>query len=129
MDYEEFLNLVQQYAGLDTQEEALQITRATLETLGERIYRSARGDIASQLPGELKPLLSARVSPETSRQQVDRFSLEEFYNRVSARADVGYPRAVSRSRAVMSVLKEAISGGEWEDLRSELPAEYSDLLG
>jgi len=119
---------VQQHADLQTWDEALQITQATLETLGERIYRSPRGDVASQLPGELKSFLSARTAPETSRQRVDRFGLEEFYNRVSARADLGYPQAVSGSRAVMTVLKEAISTGEWDDLRSERPSDHSALL-
>lgn len=128
MRYDEFLSQVESRAGLASQEEALNITRATLGTLGERIYRSQRADLTSQLPNELKSLLGARTEPETSRQEVDRFPLEEFYNRVVARADMGYPQAVRGVKAVMAVLREAITAGEWDDLRSELSDEYDKIL-
>lgn len=128
MRHEEFINLVQERANLDSQAEAERITEVTLSTLGERIYRSARDDIAAQLPAGLKEYLHQRARPQVSAEQVDRFSLEEFYNRVSARADVGYPSAVEQAKAVFQTLREAISAGEWQDLREELPAEYDELL-
>jgi len=64
-----------------------------------------------------------------SRGRTDRFSLEEFYNRVKARGDVGCPQAVDESRAVFAVLQEAVTRGEIEDILSELPAEYRELFG
>lgn len=57
------------------------------------------------------------------------FALEEFYNRVTARAGAGYPAAVEQAKAVMATLREAIPAGEWQDLRQELPDEYEELLG
>jgi uncharacterized protein (DUF2267 family) len=128
MRYEEFVNLVQERANLGTQAEAERIIEVTLATLGERIYRSARDDVAAQLPAGLKEFLYQRARGEVSPEHVNRFSLEEFYNRVSARADVGYPSAVEQARAVFQTLREAISAGEWQDLREELPAEYDELL-
>ena len=128
MRYEEFINLVQERANLAGRAEAERIVEVTLATLGERIYRSARDDIAAQLPAGLKEYVQQRARPAVSAEQVDRFSLEEFYNRVSARADVGYPAAVDQAKAVFQTLREAISAGEWQDLREELPAEYEELL-
>ena len=53
--------------------------------LGERIYRTEQDKLAAQLPKELREYLSSRAQPETMRGDTDRYSLEEFYNRVSAR--------------------------------------------
>ena len=128
MRYEEFINLIQERANLADRAEAERIVEVTLATLGERIYRSARDDIAAQLPAGLKEYVQQRARPAVSAEQVDRFSLEEFYNRVSARAGIGYPAAVDQAKAVFQTLREAISAGEWQDLREELPAEYEELL-
>lgn len=54
--------------------------------------------------------------------------LEEFYNRVAARSDVGYPAAIKHSQAVIQVLQEAISRGELRDVLRELPDEYEELI-
>lgn len=39
MQYDEFITRVQQRRGFGSPEEAVQVTRATLETLGERLSR------------------------------------------------------------------------------------------
>jgi uncharacterized protein (DUF2267 family) len=125
--YDEFLNRVQEQASLSSLEEARRVTEATLQTLGERIYRSARDDVATQLPVELSNYLLNRAQPEVTPRHVERFSLEEFYNRVSARAGLSYTQAVDRAPAVMATLREAISSGEWQDLMEELPAEFDQI--
>jgi uncharacterized protein (DUF2267 family) len=122
MQYEEFLERLQNRAGLESQEEARQAAEATLETLGERIARKERADVASELPRPLFEFLTRRP-PE------DLFDLEEFYNRVSARADVGYPEAVRLARAAVEVLKEAISEGQELDVLFRLPEEFDELFG
>lgn len=92
-----------------------------METLGERISKAERENCAAQLPNELKAYLLKR--PNTQG-----FTFEEFYNRVRARADVGFPDTVKGTRAVMHVLQDAISPGEMEDVISNLPADYRNLL-
>ena len=128
MQYEEFLNRVQEIGNLNSQEEAAALTRVILETLGERIYRTRRDRLSSQLPNELKKMLEARTEPETARKEVQRFMLEEFYNRVSARADIAYDQAVIGVGSVMTALREAVTPAEWQDLRAELPDEYDEIL-
>ncbi len=128
MQYDEFIHRVQENAGLATQAEAVQLTKAVLGTLGERLYRTERDDLAAQLPKGLKEFLFAEQDPENIRQEVRRFSLEEFYNRVSARAEIGRPDAVKQAQAVMAVLQEAVSAGEVADVMAELPDEFGELF-
>jgi uncharacterized protein (DUF2267 family) len=128
MRYDEFVTRVRERAGLG-RDEAVRSTEATLATLGERLYRTERENLAAQLPNELKEDLFKQVDSEVTWRDVDRFSLEEFYIRVSARAEVGYPDAVKQAQAVVAVLREAVSAGEIEDVLAELPEEYGELFG
>lgn len=122
MQFDEFITRVQQQAKVDTREEALTLTRAVLETLGERLDRKVRNGLEAQLPNELKEFLLARAGSS------DQYSLEEFYNRIGARADLTYQTAADRTRQVLSVLKEAVAGGEIEDVREDLPPDYAGLF-
>ncbi len=128
MQYEEFIQQVQAYAELDTPEEALQLTEAVLSTLGERIYRTEQSQMAAQLPRGIKELLVARQPPENTRNYVQGFTVEEFYNRVGARTNVRYQRAVTQTKAVMTVLQESVSAGQIDDIKNELPAEFAELF-
>ncbi len=128
MRYEDFIGRVQEYAELDTPEQALQLTQAVLGTLGERMYRTEREDLAAQLPKELKDFLFVVRPPEPTRRDVQRFSLEELHNRVIARAEVNRSTADQQARAVVRVLQQAVSPGEIEDVRAVLPVEFDDLF-
>jgi uncharacterized protein (DUF2267 family) len=128
MQYDEFIRRVQKNAKLDSPEEAKELTEVVLGTLGERLYRTERNDLAAQLPKEMKGFLFSQQEPEQTRQEVRRFSLEEFYNRVRARTKVGYPAAVAQTQAVMQVFQEAISAGERGDALATLPEEFKELL-
>ncbi|RAM52187.1 MAG: DUF2267 domain-containing protein, partial [Hapalosiphonaceae cyanobacterium JJU2] len=57
MKYDEFIRHVQSVAQLDTREETERATRATLETIKERIVGDEAKDLASQLPKELAECL------------------------------------------------------------------------
>jgi CBS domain-containing protein len=57
-----------------------------------------------------------------------RLSLQDFYQRVSIRENVDLPKAIFHARAAMSVLREAVSAGEFEDIQSQLPAEFRSLF-
>lgn len=128
MLYSEFIERVRDLTDLD-QDQATRITQATLETLGERIYRTTRDGLASQLPDQLKAMLHARTEPETSRKGVDRFSLDELYHRISARSEISYPQTVPAVKTVFMVLQQAVTEGAWHDLLAELPAEYDEFIG
>ena len=122
MQFDDFITRVQEQARLNTREEAIALTRAVLETLGERLDRKVRNGIEAQLPNDLKEFLLAREG------QGDQYSLEEFYNRIGARADLNYADATERTREVIAVLRQAIPGGEVEDILEDLSPEYRELF-
>jgi uncharacterized protein (DUF2267 family) len=122
MQFDDFVTRVQEQTRLDTRDEAIQITRAVLETLGERLDRKVRNGVEAQLPNELKEFLLARA------EHGDLYDVHEFYNRVGARADLTYGNAMERTRQVISVLREAIPDGEIEDILEDLPPEYGGLF-
>ena len=122
MQFDEFINRVQEQSGVDTREQAVGLTRAVLETLGERLDRKVRNGVEAQLPNELKEFLLARS------ENPDKYDLTEFYNRVGARADLTYQDAARRTWQVFSVVRDAISGGEIEDILADLPSEYRELF-
>ena len=127
MQSDEFMQQVQDVARVGP-EGAERVTRATLATLGEYLYRTEQADFGAQLPPDLRALMNTRAGPEQNRQSTDRMELQDFYNRVSARADLGFQQAVRQSRAVMTVLRAAVSEGAWESLRAQFPSQYDDLL-
>ncbi len=120
MLYVDFVMQFQREACLDL-EEAVTVTHAIFSTLGERIDEADAKRLAAQLPREMK---SAILKHEGTPHIYD---LEEFYNRVSARADIGYPDAVMQSRAVMTLLSRAMPG-EVEQILEKLPDQYQELI-
>jgi len=121
MDYDTFLQRVQEVAGLAARDDAERIARVVLGTLSERLYRTERGDLASQLPGELRSLMEAHTD-------TDRYDLQEFYRRVALRADVSLADGEAYARAVGAVLREAVTPGQIEKVLGTLPEDYVALF-
>ncbi|MFL5589168.1 MAG: DUF2267 domain-containing protein [Ktedonobacteraceae bacterium] len=127
MKYEEFIEEVQKRAHLASKSEAKRATRAALETLAECISQKERTDAASQLPRGLalylkEPFLGPGKQPAPSPKR--NLSLDEFFQRMSIREDVPLETAREHAHAVMSVLVDALSKGEFEDIRAQLPIEF-----
>ena len=122
MQYEVFLNKVQDRIGPTQPDDARRAIIATLETLGERISGGEANDLAEQLPEELKEPL------QQAGEDNEEFSLDEFLRRVGEREDVETDVARNYTSAVMTVLKEAISGGELDNIRAQLPQEFEPLF-
>lgn len=128
MDYDEFIHIVQEKSGLAEREEAERAAQVTLATFGERIYRTERDNLAAQLPKELQAHLFTYASGETTRRDTDRYHLEEFYNRLSARSNVGYQHAIRQAHAVLAALQAAVTPPVLEKIFAQLPNEYKNLL-
>jgi uncharacterized protein (DUF2267 family) len=128
MRYHEFIDRVQEEGGFDARDEAETAIRATLSSLGECLYRTERRHLASQLPKEAEDFLYEYGGSEVTRQGAACFTLDAFYTRVGARADVTHTHAVERARAVIAVLREAMPEGEWQHIVREMPNEYRELL-
>lgn len=123
MQYDQFVGQVQHRARLASSGESVRAIRAVLETLAERLSGGEPKDLASQLPQEI----GVYLTPELQGGG-ERFSLREFYSRVSLREGVDFPKAVHHTRSVMQVVREAVSNAEIEDVKSQLPEEYEALF-
>jgi uncharacterized protein (DUF2267 family) len=123
MKHDEFIGKVQHQARLSSRGDAERATWATLQTLGERLAGGEVKDFASQLSPQL-----AQYALSGLAGMGERFSLDEFFARVSDREGVELPQAIHHARAVISVLEEAISKGEMNDIRSQLPHEFNRLF-
>lgn len=123
MQHDEFIGQVQNRARLSSRGDAELATRATLETLAERLAGGEPFNAAAQLPRGIAEYLRHEYAGSG-----ERFSLDEFFRRVSQRESVGLPDAVHHARVVIEVLSEAISSGEINDIRSQLPSEFDPLF-
>jgi uncharacterized protein (DUF2267 family) len=121
--YDEFLGQVQHRAGLGSHAEAERATRATLETLAERLAGGEAHDLASQLPAELARSLEAPDAGIGAK-----LTLDEFFELVSERERADLPTATFHARVVIGVLTEAVSQGEIQDVRVQLPAAFAQLF-
>ena len=123
VQYDEFIDRVRQRARLGSFSEAEEATRATLTTLGEYLAGGEGLDLASQLPQGLAEHLR-RQPPE----RADLFSINDFLQEVGEREGVNTDQASAHSRAVVSVLQEAVSEGEMEDVRRQFPSAFDPLF-
>src|SRR5262245_23969355 len=118
----EFVGQVQRGARLPNPEQALNATRATLETLAERLGADGARHLVEQLPSGLGQYLTGRDAiPE-------HFSSAEFLKRISARAGVGPPDSVTHTRAVLKTLQNALPAGEIRHVLERLPTDYAWLF-
>ena len=123
MKYDEFIGQVRHRAGLGSHAEAERATRATLETLAERLAGGEAHDLAAQLPPELARYLELPDAGIGAK-----LTLGEFFELVSEREGVDLPDATFHARVVLGGLTEAVSIGEIEDVRVQLPAHFAQLF-
>jgi uncharacterized protein (DUF2267 family) len=119
-DYDEFIAMVERGAGI-SRGEAERAVHATLQTLAERLSRGEARDIANQLPEDVRPWL-------TDGGKVQPFDLEEFLRRVAGREGVSVPQAEEHVRTVFGALGSTVGADELEDVASELPTSFNELL-
>jgi uncharacterized protein (DUF2267 family) len=122
--YDEFIKEVQTRGHMESRQEAEKAIQATFRTLAERLAGGEPRNLASQLPPEL-----AQHLPYEGEETSNPFSLEGFLKRVNEKdGGVDQPRAVYHARMVMEVLQEAVTEGEMDDVRPQLPDEYAPLF-
>jgi uncharacterized protein (DUF2267 family) len=122
-EHDQFLTIVQQKAGI-SRKQAEAATRATLETLAERLSAGEVADLVTRLPVELHPALR-RGAART--RHAARMSVDDFVDRVAEREDISPEQACEHVRAVFETLREAIDRREFLDITAQLPAEYATV--
>jgi uncharacterized protein (DUF2267 family) len=121
---DEFFELVRERGHMQTREEAKRATRATLQTLGERLSAEEPRRLAERLPPGIGDYLR-----EERAGAGEELSMEEFFERVAKKEGVSIdvPRATYHARVVMEAVG-ATTYGEIENVREQLPAEYDPLF-
>lgn len=121
MKADEFIKEVKERAGLSSREEAIEATHATLSVLGERLFGGERDHLAAQLPSELQSFL---MEAEGS----SKFDVDEFFVRISEEENCAVDEAVEHAQAVINVLCDAVTAGEIDDLKAQLPKDIAELF-
>ncbi|HEV7468742.1 MAG: uncharacterized protein JWP64_2621 [Pseudonocardia sp.] len=121
MKYDEFIDAVSERAGLP-RDEAESLTHAVLRTLSERLSGGEAEDLRAQLP---KGLQEDLIPPQEEAQG---FDVSEFTRRVVQRSGIDPADAAAATAAVLSVIPDAVSAGEFDDVLSQLGLEYAALI-
>lgn len=124
MKYDGFLARVRELGEYNDQDEAADVTNAVLEVLAQRISPGEVKDLASQLPGPLRQVLE-----QATPQQARSFGIEEFYRRVAERTRARPRTAQWDASAVLTTVADAVTGGELNQIISQLPSSYAVLFG
>lgn len=124
MQHDEFIGHVQHRARLSSRGEAEKATKATLQTLAERLAGGAAENLASELPQHVADYLVGHHDMEVAEEM----TLDEFFQRVSEREGVDLPKSIHHARAVIDVLQEAVSPGQIQNIRAQLPDEWDPLF-
>jgi uncharacterized protein (DUF2267 family) len=124
VDHDEFIGQVQHRARLGSRGDAERATRATLETLAERMSGGAAENLAAQLPQEIGEHLRRQAEGDGG----ERFSLDDFFRRVGEREGVDAPAAAFHARVVLEVVDEATTGALMGKIREQFPDEWDPLF-
>lgn len=111
----------------DRRQQSYAAMRAVLHALRDRLTVEEAADFAAQLPMLLRGLFYEGWDP--SRVPV-KMSKEEFLARV--RQDFPYDvegGIEALVRTVLHALRSNVTEGEWEDIKSSLPAELAVVVG
>lgn len=122
MDYQTFIRNICEASG-GSEQQAERVAHETLRVLAGRLDEGEANDLAAQLPQELADTVKGAAP------RLDKVSLEQFYQRVSAAAGVDDRAEAERyARAVIGTMSEAVTQGELRDVFAQLPGEYHDLF-
>jgi uncharacterized protein (DUF2267 family) len=121
MDYAKFIKEVKVRMNTDSEEEALKAIKAVFESLSEHLAGEEPRHLAAQLPPDIGKYLKSPGGASS-------FSVDDFFRKVGEKANVDKKTAVQHVRSVMEVLRMAVSRGELEDVKSQLPKELYEVL-
>lgn len=117
MQYDEVIKQVARQTDLPT-DRAEALTRATLRVLAVRITGGEAHKLSTQLPADLDSELIA------AEEAANALSFAEFQHRVQDELVVEDDGSGDGVRAVFSVLSQAVTSGEFDNVVSHLPREF-----
>ncbi len=125
MKYDELLARVRDSGEYDTREEAERVVRVVLAALGVRLVGGEAKDLAAQVPDQVSEVLT--VQADSGGVQV---GIEDFLREISRQLGTDSTETARwDASAVLTTLAEGITGGELNQLLSQLPSGYAPLFG
>lgn len=121
MTYRELVKKVQEYSGF-SDEESEESLKLIIETLSSRLQEGERQDFASQLPSELQDVALAPTG-------TDRFNAEQMFQELSEIENSNHNYVKKQLAAVWSALKDALSPGQINHIKEQLPKDLTAQLG
>ncbi|MFF8942001.1 DUF2267 domain-containing protein [Streptomyces sp. NPDC014864] len=128
MQHDAFIGQVQARARLDSRGAAERVTRASLETLGERVPSPVAEKAAAQLPHEIGEHLRRVAHAPDHRPSGEHMTQHDFFARVAERAGAKYPKAIFEARCVVEIANEATHGAFAHDIRPSLDSDLERIL-
>jgi len=119
----EFLARVRERGEYGAAAEAEQVTRVVLAVLARRLDGGEVRDLAAQLPADTATMLTAHAGAAES------FGVQEFLRQVAEGVGATQRTAQWDASAVLSTVADAVSGGELNDVLSQLPSGFAALFG
>jgi len=123
MKYGEFGARVRERGEYSDHAEAEQMIRLVLGVLSERLDPTEAEDLAAQLPLPVGAWLTEDRGPAVA------FGVREFLDRVASRTGAAEQTAQRDASAVLCTVAEAATGGELNDVLTQLPSGYAALFG
>lgn len=124
MKYDQFVATVRDRGQYQSAGEAAQVAKSVLQVLAGRISAGEARDLADQLP---QPLADALRSGTHDR--AESYGVEEFCRRIAERTGAGPAAAQWDASAVLTAVADAVSGGELNQVLTQLPSGYAVLFG
>lgn len=121
MQYREMIKKMQTRTGF-SDKESEQSLRLFIETLASRLTDGERKDMASQLPSELHDIAMAPSHQDASRQNND------FIKQFCEMQNIDEGHAKKQIMGAWETLKQAISPGEIQDIKAQLPKQMNSML-
>jgi uncharacterized protein (DUF2267 family) len=121
MEYGEFIAEIRRECGEPDIRKVERAAQATLQTLAERLPRSAAEHLFLELPDETKPWVR-------SASDAGAFDIDEYIGRVARREGVDVETAVDHARAVFFALGDAIGPEEVDHVAAALPRTFELLV-
>lgn len=128
MRHDDFIGQVQHRAQLPSRGDAARATRATLETLSERVPAGVAAKLAAQLPVEIGEHLRRTLPLNLGNATGERFDVREFVSRIAARSTTDEPFAAHAARVVCEVTDEATDGMIRSSVADALPQDIRQLV-
>jgi uncharacterized protein (DUF2267 family) len=121
MDFPEFVRAVADRTQLSRQE-AADLTRATHELLGRMLSSGEARDLALELPDELVEYV------RQGAEHRERFDFQEAVRWIAQRTGLAEDESDRGIRAVLAVLREAVTEREFNNAMSQIGHEFLHVI-